>query len=121
MGRYKCHKCSAEHSTDNVVAFCAGCFHALEVKNSELLSAISEHVTVRSELVGKLEAAKSRLAKLMPVVEAARAVKESGAGALPDYANQKSMDKWAIGIKRIVELCATVDALAAPATQEKPK
>lgn len=45
------------------------------------------------------------------VVEAAIRVRESGAGELPDYANQKSMDRWARGIKTLVELCDAVDRL----------
>lgn len=64
-----------------------------------------------------VEVAKARLR----VVEAANLVKESGAGSLPDYANQKSMDKWAVGIKRIVELCTAVDALAEAEKKEEGK
>lgn len=60
----------------------------------------SENAILRSEL--KLR---------QDVVEAAIRVRESGAGELPDYANQKSMDRWALGIKTLVELCDAVDRL----------
>jgi hypothetical protein len=65
----------------------------------------------RAELSRRAPSAEDKLRDA--VVEAAIAVKHSKAGVIPDYANPELMDEWAIGIKRIVELCAAVDDLAA--------
>lgn len=33
MSRYTCHRCRTEHGTDNMVAYCAACFHAEQEKS----------------------------------------------------------------------------------------
>lgn len=76
MSRYACHQCKNEHGTDNMVAYCASCYHRLTQENEALRKRVEElEAEERHCIDARLKASESRAESLQRRVDELEAEK----------------------------------------------